>query len=194
MKKFILASLLLSLFILGCNKSNKSEDNATAVCDTNSSLALKATTLKVSQNTLDVSTDIINDMNATLKKIDRMNEAIYETMKLSAQTLEKIAEPFQMSNEGSQLFYVDSTPPIFMIKQPLLKNYILVSSPSRFFPDFASVKTLFNNPITLSSAITRAYTQAEPNKNLYITILQVESNATLTNLTNGMLIKSSQLP
>jgi len=180
--------------MLGCNISNKSEDNVTVVCDANNSLALKATTLKVSQNTLDVSTNIINDMNATLDKIDRINEAIFETMKLSAQTLEKIAEPFQMSDEGSQLFYVQDPPFIFMIKQPLLKNYILVSSTSRFFPDLSSVKTLFNNPITLSSAITRAITQAEPNKNLYMTILQVESNATLTNLTNGLLIKSSQLP
>lgn len=190
MKKFIHTSLLLSLFLLGCNNSNKSEDTATVVSDMNDSLALKATTLKISQNTLKVSTDIINDMNATLEKMDRINQAIFDTMQLSAKT----AEPFKISDEGSQLFDLNSSPPSFAIKKPLFKNYFLVSSPSRFFPNFASVKTLFYNPATLSSAVSRAFTQAEPNKNLYITILQFESNGTLTNLTNGMLIKSSQLP
>lgn len=193
MKKFVPASLiLLSILLAGCNANKKSEEAPAAVCDINNSLALKATALKVSQNSLELSTKIINDMNKTLDKIDRMNQAVFDTMKLSSDTLEKIAEQFKMSDEGSQLFYVQDSPPAFMIKQPLVKKYILVSSPNRFFPDASSVKTLFTDSSTLSSATQRALTQADPNKNLYMTIVQVESNGTLTNLTNGLLVKSSQ--
>lgn len=193
MKKFVPASLiLLSILLAGCNANKKSEEAPAAVCDINNSLALKATALKVSQNSLELSTKIINDMNKTLDKIDRMNQAVFDTMKLSSDTLEKIAEQFKMSDEGSKLFYVQDSPPAFMIKQPLVKKYILVSSPNRFFPDASSVKTLFTDSSTLSSATQRALTQADPNKNLYMTIVQVESNGTLTNLTNGLLVKSSQ--
>ena len=188
MKTLLSCAVFASLLLVGCG-SSKSEKK-TYVCDLNDSLTLKSSALKVSQNTLELSSKILMDMNATLEKINRMNEAIYETMDVSAQTLEKVAKPFSISDEGAKIFTINSfTPSYIAIKQPLTKKYILVSSANRFFPDGQSVKTLFSDGTTLSNALQKAFNESDSSKNLYLTILQIESNQTLTNLTNGLLIQ-----
>lgn len=182
---FAVFSLLL---LVGCGDSKSKEK--TYVCDVNNTLTLKSSALKVSQNTLELSSKILNDMNATLDKINRMNQAINNTMEISSKTLQIIAKPFFLSDEGAKTFSINTLiPPYISIKQPLTKKYMLVSSTNRFFPDSQSVKTLFSDEITLANAVQKAMRETESSKNLYLTILQIESNQTITNLTNGLLIK-----
>ena len=198
MKALIPSVIFTSLLLIGCGSSKSDQKDSLTnkegnfSCDLNSSLALKSSLIEVSQNTLNLSNKIINDMNVMLEKMDRMNDAIDNTMDISSQTLKKIAEPFNISDEGKNLFTIDnSTSPYITIKKPLTKKYILVSSPNRFFPDTQSVKTLFNDGTTLSNALQKAFDEVDNSKNLYLTILQIESNTTLTNLTNGVLIKNN---
>ena len=177
--------------------NNSSDDNTLVSgeatkfsCDINNSLILKSSALGVSQNTLDLSNKILKDMNGMLDNTNKMKEAVYNTMEIASQTVQKIAEPLTVSDEGKKIFTIDTNnEPYISIKQVLTKKYILVSSPSRFFPDTQSVKTLFNNGGTLTSALTKAFNAAGNSKNLYLTILELESDKTLTNLTNGILIK-----
>lgn len=187
----LFAFLLLNV---GCNESTKSKTTTMTLCDTNRSTTLNAATLNVLQNTITTTTEIIDDMNKTLHKMDSMNKSVLKTVELSTDMVTVIAKDFAMSPEGQSLFEADTSLPGFIPKKPLDKNYILVSSPNRFFPETKSIKTLFNNPATLTNALNRALDAADKSKNLYMTIIQVETNATLTNLTNGLLIKSSQLP
>jgi len=183
-------AIICSFIIVGCgNNSDKQEPVSTVTsCDTNAATTLNAATLNVLQNSIETSTKILQDMNATLGKIDVMNERVLHTMELSATTVAKLAEKFQMSDEGAQLFEVSNSIPGFAIKVPLSKNYILASSANRFFPERQTLKTLFNDPASLTNALNRALNAADKNSSLYMTILQVESNGTVTNLTNGLLI------
>jgi len=188
MKNIFKTSLLfatLVLLTLGCKDTKTTQEKpSTRRCDTNASTIVNAATLHVMQNTLTNTTKILGDINNTLQNMD---------IQVSTDTLKTLAAPFVMSREGANIFEVNSSLPGFSIKQPLTKKYILVSSTSRFFPDTNSIKTLFFNPFSLSSALQRALINADKSKNLYLTILQVETNARVTNLTNGLLIKSSQL-
>ena len=197
MKNIFKTSLLfatLVLLTLGCKETKTAQEKpSTSRCDTNASTIVNAATLHVMQNTLTNTTKILGDINNTLQNMDRMNTAVLNTVQVSADTLKILAAPFIISSEGANIFEVNNSLPGFSIKQPLSKKYILVSSTSRFFPDTNSIKTLFFNPSSLSSALQRALTNADKSKNLYLTILQVETNARITNLTNGLLIKSSQL-
>lgn len=187
-------AILLTLFVDGCDNSNKTETTpALTSCDTNAAATLNAATLSVMQNSIETSTKILNDMNATLTKIDAMNERVLQTLELSATTAAKLAGDFNMSAEGATLFEVNNSIPGFAIKVPLSKNYILASSPNRFFPDSQTLKTLFYDPSSLTNALNRALKAADKNSNLYMTILQVETNGTITNLTNGLFISKSLL-
>ena len=194
MKAFIPSLIITSLLLISCG-SNNSDSSTTKEegfsCALENSLALKSLDVKVSQNSLNLSTKIIRDMNKTLDNINRMNEAVYATMNSSAQTLQKIAEPLELSADAQKLFIIDaSKDPCIKIKDSLTKKYILVSSPSRFFPDTQSVKTLFKDADTLTNALNKAFDGVDSSKNLYLTIIQLEDdNVTFTNLTNGILIK-----
>ena len=192
--KFSAFAILLTLFVSGCGNSNNKETTpAITSCDTNASATLNAAALAVMQNSIETSTKILNDMNATLAKIDAMNERVLQTMELSAVTAAKLADDFNMSAEGATLFEVNNSIPGFAIKVPLSKNYILASSPNRFFPDSQTLKTLFSDPTSLTNALSRALNAADKESNLYMTILQVETNGTITNLTNGLFISKSLL-
>jgi len=192
--KFSTFAILLTLFINGCGSSSQTETTpAITSCDTNASAILNAAALSVMRNSIETSTKIITDMNATLTKIDAMNERVLQTMELSAATAAKLANDFNMSAEGATLFEVNNSIPGFAIKVPLSKNYILASSPNRFFPDSQTLKTLFNDPSSLTNALNRALNAADKKSNLYMTILQVETNGTITNLTNGLFISKSLL-
>jgi len=195
-KKSICLSLLV--FFVGCDDGNKRDTHQTlSLCDTNISLQVANLTLDVHKNRLATTTKLLNDANITLNAIDRVNSALANTLDISTQMLNKVAEPFEMSNSSSNPFGLattfNSNTAAFTILKPLTRKYILVSSQSRFFPDNQSIKTLFTTPATLTNAWNRAITEADKNKNLYVTILMLEDNATITNLTNGLLIKSSQL-
>ena len=219
MKVIISSAIFTSLLLVGCGSSSSkgseksvgSDKNDSVVpqekvvssddksqttegtkfsCDVNNSLILKSSAVGVSQNTVALSSKILNDMNGMLDKINRMNDAIYDTTEIASRTVQKIAEPLSISAEGEKIFTIDvNSEPYISIKKPLTKKYILVSSPNRFFPDTQSVKTLFNNGTTLTNALTKAFDNAGDTKNLYLTILELESDKSLTNLTNGILIK-----
>ncbi len=193
MKAFIPSLIVTSLLLISCGSNNSdpstSKEEAFS-CTLENSLALKSSTVAVSQNSINLSTKIIQDMNRTMDDINRMNEAVYTTMNISAQTLQKLAEPLKVSADGQNLFVIDpSKDPCIKIKDSLSKKYILVSSPSRFFPYIQSVKTLFKDADTLTSALDKAFDGVDSSKNLYLTILELESDNTFTNLTNGILIK-----
>lgn len=196
MKTFIPSLIITSLLLVGCGSSNNNSDNSSAKQDKNlscaleNSLALKSSIVEVSQNTINLSNKIIKDMNGTLDNINRMNEAIYNTLEISSQTVKKLAEPLSITDNGKKLFTIDASKnPSITLNQVLTKKYILVSSPNRFFPDTQSVKTLFNDATTLTNALNKAFYGVDSSKNLYLTILEIESDNTFTNLTNGILIK-----
>jgi len=196
--KFSTFTIICSLLIVGCGGSSKQEPATSGSasetsCDTNAAVTLNATTLHVMQNSISTSTKILNDMNATLGKEDAMNERVLETAELLASTVKKLAEKLQMTDEGAKFFQVNNSFPFFVIKKPLSKKYILASSANKFFPDTQTIKTLFYNSSTLTNALNRAVNGANKNNNLYMTILQVETNGTITNLTNGLFIPKSLL-
>ena len=194
--KFSTFAIFLTLFITGCGSSNKDETNATKVnnsCATNTASTLNRATLTVMHNSLQTSTHIIDDMNLTLSKMDAMNDRVLQTVELSAKTVSKLADDFNMTKEGTKHFKVDNALPGFVIKGALSKKYILASSASRFFPDTKTLKTLFYDSSSLTIALNRAIDSANKSNNLYMTILQIETNGTITNLTNGLLILKSNL-
>jgi hypothetical protein len=129
---------------------------------------------------------------------DKVNSDILNTADLSMKLITELTKPFTFYNPDASPFSLNTDfhlgLPAFSIKpSALTKKYILVSSPSRLFPEDQSMKTLFSGPITLAKAWDRAISNADSSKNLYVTILEIDTNATLTNLTNGLLVKSSQL-
>ncbi len=194
--KFSTFAIFLTLFITGCGSSNKDETNSTKInnsCATNTASTLNRATLTVMRNSLQTSTHIIDDMNLTLSKMDAMNDRVLQTVELSAKTVSKLADDFNMTKEGTKHFKVDNALPGFVIKGALSKKYILASSASRFFPDSKTLKTLFYDSSSLTIALNRALSSANKSNNLYMTILQVETNGTITNLTNGLLILKSNL-
>lgn len=197
MKIFIPSLIVTSLLLVGCGGGSDSSpaqqdtttDNNNS-CALESALALKSSIVEVSQNTVTLSNKIIKDMNETLDNINKMNEAIYSTLEVASQTVKKMAEPLSITDNGKKLFTIDpSKNPAITINQVLTKKYILVSSPSRFFPDAQSVKTLFNDASTLTNALNKAFNGVDSSKSLYLTILELESDNKFTNLTNGILIK-----
>ena len=194
--KFSTFAIFLTLFITGCGSSNKNETNSTKVhssCATNTVSTLNTTALTVMHNSLQTSTHILKDMNQTLVRMDTMNDRVLKTVELSAKTVSKLADDFNMTEEGAKHFKVGTILPGFVIKGALSKKYILASSASRFFPDAKTLKTLFYDSNSLTIALNRAIDTADKSNNLYMTILQIETNGTITNLTNGLLILKSNL-
>ena len=184
------------------SQSNPDTNKTTTVtltpCESNIIATLDKSAVDVMQNNTDTTTHIVNNMyamldnmNEMLEDMDTMNQRVLETTELSAKTFATIADSFNISSDGSKLFEVKDGK--FSIKTPLSKDYILASSANRFFPDSQTLKTLFNDSASLAKAYTRAIETANKSNNLYMTILQVESNGTITNLTNGLLIPKSSL-
>jgi len=182
----------ISFIMLGCGggSDTKNATNNTNISNKNFDKVI----VDVLNNTVETATHIINNEKEMLTKIDKMNQRILTTMEISTHTATKLAEEFNMTAEGKKIFQVDDSSLGFKIKQPLTKSYILASSPNKFFPDTQTIKTLFNNQVTLTKALDRAFKTADKKNNLYLTILEIKKNGTLTNLTNGLLIKNSQFP
>ncbi len=183
----------------GC-KENTKKTTPHLLCSSDDIVQISQMTLNVQDNSLIATTDILNDVNRTLLSLQKMTDDINRTTTQTTNMIEKFAalgSPFHFISNTSIPFTLAAVPnattPPFLIKEPLLHNYILLSSTSRLFPEGASVKTLFSDSITLANAWLRAVNSKPEGKNLYVTILQVEENATVTNLTNGLLIQNSQL-
>lgn len=186
----------LSLLTAFSGYSDTKKDTITYLCDKQNTLAVNDLTLKTHTNSFTTTTKLLQDMNATLHSFDKINSDVINTLDLSMKVLNELAKPFAFYDTNAPFTLIEDfnlSLPAFTITEPLSKDYLLVSSPSRLFPDSDSVKTLFSNAVELTSAWNRAFSSADSSKDLYITILQIEENATLTNLTNGLLIKSSQL-
>lgn len=173
------------------------DSTQTVICETNPSVNLVKNRVDVEQHTINISNKILNDMNNTLNNFENMNNAVFNTLESATKLITIIADDFEILEDESNNFSVidnfSYTIPVFIINRPLTKQYILVSSPNRFFPDSNNIKTLFKDTKTLLTAWQRALNEADKTKNLYLTILVLNDDKSITNLTNGLLIKSADL-
>jgi len=198
-----LLSLTSLLLLIGCQGNNTSSTSQTLTVDENEETITRAAanvddlTIQVHDNTFATTSSMYESVDSMSEDFTRMSESVTERMTQEMKLLNTLAKPFSIDENYSAYFAVDNnytaTTPAFVILQTLPSQYFLVSSPTKFYTDGSTVKTLFNDATTLTNAWSRAITSADKNKDLFLSLLELDANATVKKITNSFLIKSATL-
>lgn len=187
------------------NSSSSKKEDKKAETDSKSndeavlSAALKIDNLvvKVHDNTFKTTSNFYTSTNKMLNDFTRMSESVTDRMNTEMNLLTTLAKPFKIDSNYSSIFSViddyTATKPAFVISKTLTNNYFLVSSDSKFYLQNKTIKTLFKDTNTLATAWSRAIINADKTKDLYLCLLELDSNGKVTQVTNSFLIKNATL-
>ena len=186
------------------SSSLKKEDNNTENgLKTNDKAVLSAAVkidnlvVKVHDNTFKTTSNFYTSTNKMLNDFTSMSDSVTDRMNAEMNLLTTLAKPFKIDSNYSSIFSViddyTATKPAFVISKTLTNNYFLVSSDSKFYLQNRTIKTLFKDTNTLSTAWSRAIINADKTKDLYLCLLELDSNGKVTQVTNSFLIKNATL-
>jgi len=153
--------------------------------------------IKVHDNTFQTEDELYKELNQMLLDYTRMKESVTDRMTSEMQLLNTLAKPFAIADSYSSYFSLNSnynaTTPAFIINKTLTSNYFLLSSDTQFYLQGKSIKTYFKDTSTLANAWQRAITNADVNKDLYLTLLALSADGKVTRVTNSFIVKSATL-
>jgi hypothetical protein len=183
--------------------TNEESNETQTVIDTNEETILQAALqidnldVQVHNNTFATTSKMYTQVGSMLSDYARMNESVTERMNAEMKLLNTLSKAFAIDSAYSSIFGSTSdytaTTPAFVIKQALSKNYFLVSSQSKFYLEGKTVKTLFKDANSLSTAWVRAIQSADITKDLYLSLLELDSNGLTKRVTNSFIVKSETL-
>ncbi len=196
--------LLLSNIVL-FSACGSSDDTPVAITttQTDEDTILRAV-VKIDDLTINVHTNTFTNTDKYYKVIDsltsdyaKMSQAHTERMNAEMQLLNTLAQAFDIAPAYTTYFSKNSnynaTTPAIIINKILTNNYFLVSSPSHFYVEGKTIKTYFKDASSLSNAWSRAISNADKTKDLYLSVIGLDSNSKVTNVTNSLVIKSATL-
>ena len=200
-KELVLISLLV--IFTGCGGSG---DNTTS-SSTSSSLVdaepikkaviqVDKLTIDVQKETFDTTTKLLGDVSRMMGSFDKMNGQIIDTIDLSMKLANTLAQPVGITDNYKTFFAIasdyNSTSPAFNVAG-LTKNYFLLSSVTPFFLEKKTVKSYFTNSSSLADAWVKALAVADKSKNLYFSIVEIDTENVTHKVSNALLIKSADL-
>jgi hypothetical protein len=196
-------TLAFALFFISCQGNNSTKETVSEANTVDATEVKKAAldidnlTVKVDQNTFETTTKMYNDLNKSLVAFEQINQSIANRMNEEMKLLTVLAKPFAFADNYSNLFSLNenytATTPAFTINETLTNKYFLVSSTSKFFLEGRTIKTYFDDDTTLGTAWTRMISNADTSKDLYITIIELDSSNILNQVSNAFVIKKATL-
>jgi len=198
--------VFLLVFFSACQSSDSesaTDSDVDNVSTTNDDTILRAAVnidnevVKVHDNTFKTTSDYYTSTGRMLSDFTRMSQSVTDRMSAEMELLNKLAQPFGIASDYTSFFSVNNkytaTTPAFVINKALTNNYFLVSSESKFYLQGKTIKTFFRDPTSLAKAWSRAIINANKTKDLYLCLLEIDSNGKVTQVTNSFLIKSATL-
>jgi len=154
-------------------------------------------TIKVNENGMKSTSDMLNSLNSELDSFVDMTDSITQTMVSAMKYANSLAQPFSFTDEYKNYFDLDmsytDTKSAFILKISSTKKFILLSSDSSLFLEGHTLKSYFFDTSTLSNAWIKSISLANKNKNLYFTIHEIDENGTVHNVCNKFFIKKLDL-
>ena len=198
--------LLVSLFVVltGCGSSNNNSSSSASSPSLVDAEPIKKVAIQVDKLTIDVhknsyatTTKLLNDVEKMLHSVDSMNKRVINTIDLSMKLVNTLAKPVGITENYKSLFlfFLDynSTIPAFNISGTLTKKYFLLSSVSPFFLEKKTRKGYFVDTSSLAAVWGKALETANRSKNLYFSIVEIDTNNTIHKVSNALVIKSVDL-
>jgi len=154
-------------------------------------------TVKVHKNTFDVTSKMYSDLNHTLNSYVKMDEAVTNTMDKQMNLLNALAQPFKFADSFKDIFTTNNnytaTTPAFVIKKALTNKYFLVSSDTKFFIKGQTIRTYFTDSTTLANAWKRVINNADKSKDLYLTLVEIDTSNTIHQVATIFVVKKEKL-
>lgn len=196
--------LAFMILLSACSDSIPSDTNTTinenlvdASIINNSAMNINDLTVNVHKNSFDITSKMFNDYNKTLVSLDKMNESFVNTLDKSLKLLNALAQPFKVADDYSSIFSVDNNytavSPAFVINATLTNKYFLLSSTTKFFLEGKTIKTYFNDPTSLANAWARVISSADVNKDLFLTLVEIDGSNISRQVSNAFIIEKEVL-
>ena len=201
--------LVITILMIGCGDGSDTSTTISTIDSTETSISIDAEiikktamninnlTVQVHENTFETTSKMYADINKTLQSFVKINDSVINTIDKNMQLLNALAKPFEIADSYSTIFSVNNdytaTTPAFVIQNAITKKYFLVSSESKFFIEGKTIKTYFFDATTLSSAWARVISITDKNKDLYLTILEIDTSNVVHKVSNAFIIKKDKL-
>ena len=200
-KKSIHTILLIGNIVLfsacGSNNSDTTSVETPPIANSTNEETILNAAVKIDDLNIKVHTTTFDLTNKYYADFTKISQAHADRMNAEMQLLNTLAKPFDIAATYTSYFSKNSdynaTTPAIIINKTLTNNYFLLSSSSHFYTEGQTVKTVFKDAESLSSAWSRAIANADKTKNLYLSLVEIDSDAKVTNVTNSLLIKSETL-
>ncbi|MBL1244190.1 MAG: hypothetical protein COA39_007360 [Sulfurimonas sp.] len=202
MIKLSLQFFIVIIFLLftACGNNSNNDTNSTGTNDetlTRAAIKINDLTVKVHDTTFETTSGLYTKTDQLLSDFTRINQSVTDRMNAEMQLLTILAKPFEIksnyTNSFSENNNFNATVPPFTINTPLTNNYFLVSSTSKFYLQGRTIKTFFIDSASLTVAWSKAIENANKNKDLYLSLLEIDTNGKVTQVTNSFLLNSETL-
>lgn len=215
MKNIILKIFLIPLAVLlnSCGSSNsdnaKNSDNSTnppsevvnseVVSSTiarDTTYSLQKLAVDVYEGDKNVTKALMADTRSMAEKVTAMAEDVNKTIELSGNLVKILAKEFTFNSDYSSQFKVNSSydidHPCFAISAATNRNFFLVASSARLFPEKKTIKTYFHDSASLLAAWQRSLSHYTSG-NLYMNIYEITTDGTVKRVGNGLTIPASKM-
>lgn len=206
MKNIILKISLIPLAILfnacGSNNSDKTPSDIISSEVVSSKLArdttysLQKLAVNVYEGDKNVTKSLMSDTRSMAEKVTAMAEDVNKTIDLSANIVKILAKEFTLNSDYSSQFFVNSSydmdHPCFTLSAATNKNFFLVASSARLFPEKKTIKTFFNTSASLLVAWQRTLSNYTSG-NLYLNIYEITADGRVQRVGNGLMIPASKM-
>jgi len=199
-KKSIYTILLVGnmVFFCACGGGGDSTSSTTATTNDNTNeVTILSSAARIDNLTVGVHKNTFDTTSKYYTNFSKLSQAHSDRMDAEMKLLNTLAKPFDVAPAYETYFSKNSnynaTVPAIVINKALTNNYFLVSSSTHFYLEGKTIKTFFKDAAGLSKAWSRAISSADKTKDLYLSLVEVDLNARVTNVTNSLLIKSATL-
>jgi len=153
--------------------------------------------VQVHQNTFANINKMYDNLNRMLHSFDAMNKRVLDTLDLSMKLVNTLAQPVAITSQYTNIFAISNTytatSPAFVLKSTLKEKYFLVSSVTPFFIERRTIKSYFFDETTLTKSWSNAISSADKEKNLYLSVVEIDKDGVLHKVSNALCIKSAKL-
>jgi hypothetical protein len=198
---FFLFTLVFLSACGGGSSSTSSGDSSKASIDAQVikkvAISIDNLSLNVHKNSFDVTTQMYKKLQTMLLSYDAMQEVVTKDLNEQMKFLNALAKPFKFADAFVNTFDVNNNYtaniPAFGIQKVLMDKYFLVSSQTRFFIEGQTIRTYFQDSVTLTNAWKRVIKNADKNKDLFLTLIAVDSSNKVQRVCTVFTVKKDKL-